>query len=248
MKAMHPNITGLLSESGDIHAERIPTAAGRVYSRLRERILNLELPPNTVLSRAEIARDYEVSQTPVREALLQLERDGLIKTYPQSRTVVTEIDLDQLGEAHFLRIAVETEVSRALALHTDPAATTHQARAILQMQETLVGNTEQISLFNELDTAFHEALFMAAGQPNLHALLRSKTVHLTRARRLDLPSEGKMEDILRGHWEIINGIESGQEAQATAAVRSHLSNTVSRLDLLMEENPGYFKKPKRATL
>lgn len=247
MRSMSNNIEGFLSDPGaDKRGEHGVSAAGRVYGGLRERILNLELPPNTTLSRAQIAYDYEVSQTPVREALLQLEQDGLIKTYPQSRTVVTEIDLEQLFEAHFLRTAVETEVARILCLHNDPALIS-KARAILQMQETLEGNTAEISLFNKLDTTFHEALFLAAGQPRLHTLLRSKTGHLTRARMLDLPSEGKIKDILQGHRAILEGIESGIEAQATAAVRTHLQGTVSRINRLMSENPGYFKQPRRST-
>jgi DNA-binding GntR family transcriptional regulator len=239
-------MAGILPESGVAARPERNTAAGRIYSALRERILNLDLPPNTTLSRAEIAHDYEVSQTPVREALLQLEQDGLIKTYPQSRTVVTEIDPDQLSEAHFLRIAVETEISRSLCLRSDPAIT-GKARAILQMQETLASNTTQISLFYALDSAFHEALFLAAGQPNLHALLESITGHLTRARRLDLPSVGKLRDILQGHRAILDSIESGVEAQATAAIRGHLQETLLRLDRLMAENPGYFKKSKRVS-
>ena len=245
MKSMQPNIADLLLAFNVVRrTARAPTAAGRVYSGLRERILNLDLPPRTTLVRAQIASDYEVSQTPVREALLQLEQDGLIKTYPQSRTVVTEIDLEQLAEAHFLRVAVETEVVRSLCLRQDPALT-HKAHAILQMQATLEGNTTETTLFNELDTAFHEALFLAAGQPNLHLLLRSRMGHLARARRLDLPSEGKMKAILHGHRAILKGIDSGIEAQATAAMRDHLSGTISRLDRLVKEHPGFFKAKNR---
>lgn len=246
MRSVHPYLDRIFQETrADVSGERGKTAAQRVYDRLRERIINLELPPNATLSRADIAAEYQVSQTPVRDALLQLEQDGLIKTYPQSRTVVTEIDPEQLLEVHFLRVAVEVEVARTLSLADTPGKT-RKARAILQMQEALEGNVEEVSFFYELDTAFHEALFIAAGQPNLHQLLQTKAGHLARVRRLDLPSEGKMKDILVAHRAILEGVETGDETRATQAVRQHLSGTVSRLGRLIERNPGYFtRKPEQ---
>jgi DNA-binding GntR family transcriptional regulator len=72
---------------------------------------------------------YEVSQAPIREAMQLLKQEGLVRIYPRSRTVVTRIDM-----AHFLRVALETEVCRRLSADPDPAAVT-RARSIIKMQE-----------------------------------------------------------------------------------------------------------------
>ena len=94
-------------------------ASALVYSEIRLRIVSLQLPPETTLSRAELAEQFNVSQSPVREAMQRLEQDGLVASYPQSRTVVTRIDPSQISEEHFLRVAVECEVVRRLAESAD---------------------------------------------------------------------------------------------------------------------------------
>lgn len=216
------------------------SAAQRVYDDLRERIVSLELPPGATLSRVELAKDYEVSLTPIREAMQRLEQDGLIKIFPQSKTVVTKIDVAQIYEVHFLRVAVEVEVARRLAETPDSPAV-KKARAILTMQQTLVDNLEEIDLFNELDEAFHQTLFAGVGRLNLHAMLKSKTGHLTRVRRLDLPKEGKVRDIMKAHWAVLEAIEAGDPLAAQEAMRNHLAGTVRRIEELRREHPDYFK-------
>lgn len=215
-------------------------APQRVYEDLRTRIVSLELPPGTILSRTELARHYDVSLTPIREAMQRLEQDGLIRIYPQSKTVVTKIDVAQLYEVHFLRVAVECEVARRLAESPDPAVA-KKARAILTMQETLVGNLEEMGLFNELDEAFHQTLFAGVGQLNLHAMLKAKAGHLSRVRRLDLPKAGKMRSIMKAHWAVLEAIETGDPLAAQEAMRDHLAGTVKRIEEMRRDHPDYFK-------
>jgi DNA-binding GntR family transcriptional regulator len=215
-------------------------AASRVYDDLRERIVSMALPPGSLLSRVELAKEYEVSLTPIREAMQRLEQDGLIKIYPQSKTLVTKIDLDSIFETHFLRVAVETEIAHRLSQKCDPAIL-HKAKALLVMQKTLVGNLEEVALFNELDEAFHQTLYDGVGQLNLHSMLKAKAGHLARARRLDLPKEGKMRSIVEAHGAILAAIESGDSQSAQEAVRNHLAGTVGRIGALRDENPDYFK-------
>ncbi|MBV6634365.1 MAG: GntR family transcriptional regulator, partial [Mameliella sp.] len=165
---------------------------------------------------------------------------------PKSGTVVNRIDVDQLYETQFLRIAVETEVVRRLALAPQPTILA-RARAIVRMQETLVGDTEQMGMFNELDRAFHRTLFAGVGMTNLQQMLVRRMGHLLRCQRLDLPSEGKMADIVDHHKRILAGIEAGDAEAATEAMRSHLSGTISRLDVLRARFPDHFSDPAPGT-
>lgn len=152
-------------------------ASALVYSEVRSRIISLQLPPQTTLSRAELADQFNVSQSPVREAILRLEHDGLVVSYPQSRTEVTKIDVVRIREEHFLRIATECEVVRQLS-RLQPSAAMAKAKGFIKMQEALVDDIEQAGLFRQLDEAFHAALFAGAGQSNLqaHVTARWKSV------------------------------------------------------------------------
>lgn len=215
-------------------------AASSVYEDLRRRITSLELRPDAILSRADLAAEYGVSQTPVREALLRLERDGLVDVFPQSKTVVTRIGLAELYEAHFLRVAVECEAARRLVAAPNAEALA-RARSIVTMQAALVGDLDQMGPFNELDEAFHRTLFEGVGHVDLYYLVRSRAGQLDRARKLDLPRLDKMRAIVEAHRAILDGIASGDVAAADAAVRAHLTGTVERIGLLRDEHPEFFQ-------
>ena len=145
----------LFGVSGSSTASRASgTASTRIYTDLRDRIVRLELPPDTTLDRSELAEQYGVSQSPVREAMLRLEQDGLVRSFPQSRTVVTRIDVSRIREEHFLRVAVESEVVRQLAESADPSVVT-KLKGLLRLQAALVGDVEQADLdASEADRIF----------------------------------------------------------------------------------------------
>ncbi|MGP6087936.1 GntR family transcriptional regulator [Antarctobacter jejuensis] len=231
-----------LEQTFENNPEIAPSSAvGTVYDRLRIKIVTLEFPPGTILSRNALAKEFGVSLTPLRDAMQKLEEDGLIKIMPQSGTVVKRIDVDQLQETQFLRVAIETEVVRRLAQNPG-SETVPRAEAIVQMQEALLGNTAQMDLFYELDRSFHRTLFAGVGMVNLQQMLLRRLGHLTRCQRLDLPSKGKMADIVKHHRQILLSISAGDPDAAAEAMRSHLSGTMSRLDALRKEYPDYFSE------
>ena len=95
--------------------DRDRQAAPQVFERLRGMIISLALPPGSPLSRAELAAQFGVSSTPIRDALMRLEEEGLVDVFPQYATVVSRVDVRLAQQAHFLRQAVELEIVRGLA-------------------------------------------------------------------------------------------------------------------------------------
>ncbi len=95
--------------------DRDRQAAPQVFERLREMIVSLKLPPGSALSRAALAAQFGVSSTPIRDALMRLEEEGLVDVFPQHATVVSRIDVRLAQQAHFLRQALELEIVKALA-------------------------------------------------------------------------------------------------------------------------------------
>lgn len=214
-------------------------APERVYAGLRDGILSFQLPPGTTLDRKELAARFGVSQTPVRDALQKLAQDGLVQIFPQSKTQVSRIDVQQLLETQFLRVATETEVVRRLT-RTDATDTLRRAEAILNMQIALSEADPEMDMFSELDRRFHRTLFEGVAMAPLHTMLISRLGHLYRCQRLELPQRGKMQDIIEAHREILAGIRSGDPEKASVAMRMHLSGTIGRVESLRREHPGYF--------
>lgn len=219
---------------------RLPLAE-QIYADLRARIVSLELQPNQSLSRTELSDHYGISQTPLRDALLKLEREGLVDIYPQSRTLVTRIDTRLVRETQFLRAAVEVEIAALLAAQEDKSVLA-PAREALDRQVAIAEGKGGFEAFIQLDKEFHRQLFVAAGKPGLHALIDERSGQLDRVRRfhLHLPNEGKMQQVLADHREILDALYASRVEDAHLAMRRHLSGTLQRLDDLKAEYPEHF--------
>ncbi len=101
--------------------DRDRQAAPQVFEQLRKLITSLALPPGSPLSRNALAEQFGVSSTPIRDALMRLEEEGLVEVFPQYATVVSRIDIGLAQQAHFLRQALELEIVKGLALgHPEP--------------------------------------------------------------------------------------------------------------------------------
>ena len=113
--------------------ERI-SAAQKTYETLRSRIVKLELKPGQLISKRDIANEFDISETPVREALVLLEEEGLVDIFPQSRTQVSYVDVQSAREAHFLRRSVEVEISKELTLKIS-AVQILELRSLIELQK-----------------------------------------------------------------------------------------------------------------
>jgi GntR family transcriptional regulator, rspAB operon transcriptional repressor len=213
------------------------SAGEQLYEHLRARIVSLELTPGVQLSRSELASSYDVSQMPVREALRQLEMEGLVVVYPQSRTEVARINVAQARETQFLRLSLELEVAREVC--GAPARTAAAAQIVAQ-QETALRQEADLAGFFRLDKQFHKALFDAAGVADLWKMLQTRSGHIDRLRALSFLEPHMAETILANHREILERIASGQVAGAQAAVRQHLSGTLSKLEEIRAAHAGFF--------
>ncbi|MCP5271365.1 MAG: GntR family transcriptional regulator [Burkholderiaceae bacterium] len=213
--------------------------APQIHQILRDRIVSLDWAPRRQIVRGEIADEFGVSQTPVREALLKLEADGLILVWPQSRTEVAPIDVTRVREVMFLRRALEIEVALTVAMR-QPKVDLAAAQAIVDDQRRLADDDAAMARFMALDRAFHQTLFDLAGQAALHALLVERSADLDRVRRLHLPLRGKRLAILADHQAIVDAIAADEPLAVMAAVRQHLSGTAGTLDELVARHPSFF--------
>jgi GntR family transcriptional regulator, rspAB operon transcriptional repressor len=222
-----------------LRLDRDRQAAPQVFERLREEILSLSLPPGAILSRPELAERFGVSATPVRDALMRLDEEGLVEVFPQHATVVSRIDVKLAEQAHFLRQALELEIIRQLAQAPDAALIADMERTIaLQQHFARGGDFEQ---FMAADNAFHRLLYAAADKLELWALIRSRSGHIDRLRRLHLPTPGKAQDIVRHHRLIARGIAAGDPDATQGHLRKHLSGTLGYLDVIRARHPDYLR-------
>ncbi|GGB01512.1 transcriptional regulator [Brucella endophytica] len=224
----------------DSQLDRSRQVALQIHEILRDRILKVDLAPGTVLSRASLQLEFGVSQTPVRDALMRLQEEGLVDVYPQYATVVAKIDVNHARQAQFLRLSIELEAARRLTLES-PAETARALDTILRQQKS-VASPETFDIYDSLDRDFHRMLYERTQIPQLWANVRRQSVHIDRLRRLNLPMPGKIQNVLEDHQAIVDGIGSGDPEKATTALRKHLTGTLSIIDQIGEKFPDYIRK------
>jgi DNA-binding GntR family transcriptional regulator len=222
---------------GTFRLDRSRSAALQVYEHLRELIVTLALPPGAVLSRTELAGYYDVSVTPVRDALARLDDEKLVEVFPQHATRVRAVDLESAREAHFLRLSVELELVHGLAQCADRQLAARLLELVARQRKHLAAG--DLARFTAVDMDFHRTMYGAALLEGLWHRLREGSGNLDRLRRLHLPLNGKARAILDEHTQIARAIGDGDTARAQAWVRKHLSGTLSELEALRVRYPDF---------
>jgi DNA-binding GntR family transcriptional regulator len=215
-------------------------AAAQVFERLREMIVGLELVPGAVVNRLELQEGFGLSSTPIRDALMRLAEDDLVDIVPQSATRVSLIDIAKAHEAQFLRRAIELEAVTTLCTAPDKSVVGELKDIVAQQKE--LATRADFPAFDALDRRFHRRLYEAAGVGSLDALVRQRSGHVDRLRRLNLPVTGKMQEIIRDHAAITKAIAAGKTDEAQFRIRDHLSRSLGYSPALRERHPTYFKE------
>ncbi len=214
------------------------SATNYVYTDIRNRIVNLVLEPGRPIAKNALAERYNVSPTPVREALLRLSEEGLVDIVPQSGTSVSLIDVQHARELHFLRLSVEIEVIKVLAENIDAdGLALLKAWIDRQVTELSTGNQAE---FKRLDNAFHEEMFGLAGVQGLTQLLDRRRGHYDRIRGLYLRVQERRKIVIKEHRAIFAALKNHDAEAAEAAVRTHLGKSLAVIDQIRDRHPQYF--------
>lgn len=210
-----------------------------VYQILRKNIMELRLKPGINLRKEDIAKELEVSITPVREAFTKLAEDGLINVYPQSGTYVSHINLEKVEQAKFMREHLEKAVVR-LACKNFSKDSLFKIKANVKMQEIYAKENNYIQLF-ELDNDFHLILFEGCNKKDLWTAIQHVSSHLDRVRVLSLTEDVNRNKIIGEHQDIINAINEQNEELAEKLMLKHLAHFKFDIDEIETKYLNLFK-------
>lgn len=218
----------------------------RVYRHLRRELLLGRLAPGQKLSDAELAAQMGISRTPVREALIQLEADGLIETVPLIGTFVKSLNRNDLRELLELREALETFAVAAAARQIDPATCVKLRSCcdqlmVLARQLKKSGTLEWTPEVREqvvaADLAFHVVLLSAAKNERLLNITKNTGILMNMYWYQAQTQPGVLSDLVRTwrhHRRIYRAVKRGQAEEARRQVEMHLRT--ARQEILAEED------------
>jgi DNA-binding GntR family transcriptional regulator len=194
-----------------------------VARRLRDAIVSGRYAPGERLRQEEIASEMGISRVPVREALRQLETEGLVTLAPHAGATVAQLDPHDLDEIYAIRIALEPMLIAESAARLDADQIDH-LRGLVAKIEASVDTPEH---WLDLDRRFHVDSFAAAPMPQARELAEgfwNRTQHYRRAHVLGMTRED-LEVVHLEHRLILDALERRNGEDAGAALRTHLRRT-----------------------
>lgn len=209
---------------------------------LRERIIRNDLKPGDRLTESEVARSYQVSRQPVREAFIKLADQGLVIVMPQRGTLVSKINFVTVLDSRFLREAIEADIVKILAQAPDPALIRELRKQLSQQKEI---GTSQSHAFMLLDDQFHRTLADGAQKGGAWKQIEGLKSQMDRVRFLSL-GKFPVGNLIEQHNRVVDAIEQRDVLGADAAIRHHLREILEDLPRIVATNPGFFELPDGA--
>ncbi|MGN0372845.1 MAG: GntR family transcriptional regulator [Enterocloster sp.] len=209
-----------------------------VYEELKKNIMSMRLKPGQAMSTQEMATKLNVSRTPVREAFLQLQSEGLVEMIPQRETIVSRIDLKRVNQEKFIRECLELGVVNRFLDKKEQK----DIQAMLQLIDVQkqCAQTGDCVGFLDADDRFHKILFDATDQQMAWATIISRNGHYNRLRILFVQEKAVMESSVGQHAEIVELLEAGEKERIRRALVSHIQRLeVDKTGLVMLY-PDYF--------
>nr|WP_064572009.1 GntR family transcriptional regulator [Gordonia sp. LAM0048] len=207
----------------------------RVYETLRRQIVSLDLAPGASLSENELSAAMSVSRTPVRESLILLADEGLVRIFPKLGSFVARIDPGKVADAQFIREAIELASIADAVDRVDDAIIEGLREQIAAQRET-----SDLNEFFDLDEQFHRSLLEAGGHGSAWRTVVGAKAHLDRARRLGLLGSSAISVLIDEHEAVVDGLAGHDLAAAQAALRTHLRKVFTDIGQIRDASPELF--------
>ncbi|MBP0961654.1 MAG: GntR family transcriptional regulator [Oscillospiraceae bacterium] len=199
----------------------------RVFNAIENAILDGEYKDGDSLNELKLSKELGVSRTPVREALMQLELEGLVKNVPNKGAVVIGVTEQDIHDIYEIRIRIEGLAARLCAENiTDDEL--HALEQIVDLQEfyLLKNDTEQIW---KLDSDFHKIIYDASRSRPLRFTLSNFHNYIKKARDISVQTEGRAEKTVAEHRAILDAIKEHNGSLSEQLTAKHISNAEDNL-------------------
>ncbi|WP_028033525.1 GntR family transcriptional regulator [Chelativorans sp. J32] len=192
----------------------------RIYLALRQEIMRCEIAPGATLDAASIARQYDVSKTPVRDAMQKLAADGLVTILPRSGYRVAPITFQAVHEILDLRAAIGPHAARQAARYATAADIAVLRQIVSEYAAPLdVGTMQQVA------RRFHIAIARCSRNKRIVTLSESLFDELERLLRFAIDFSVKTGEHSEEHTALVDAIEAGDGERAAAIEAAHIKSS-----------------------
>lgn len=204
-----------------------PSLDKLAYDQIKEAILTFKFLPNQALIEGELASQLGISKTPVRDALMRLEKEGLVVRVAYKGTYVSDINNDDMANIFQIRMALEGLAIRLAARRLTADDLRHMADLLESHKEALAArNFAQVSKIN---SEFHNVIISRCANPLLQQMLLNLEDHLKRYRLLSISQGVRMDKSVPEHQAIFSALQERDPDKAEQAMRAHLESAMRDL-------------------
>lgn len=204
----------------------------KVFMQLENDILNGKYKPGESLTEKRLSEELGVSRTPIREALRQLELEGLVQSIPNKGVIVKGVSAKDIEDIYTIRMMIEGLAARWAAEKITPEELAELKEAVeLEEFYTMKNDTGHLLKF---DTRFHEIIYRASkSRPMMH-MLGMFHHYIQRARNSSLSTPGRAQKVLEEHKAILQAISDRDPDRAEKLTTEHIRN--ASMNLLKQMN------------
>jgi len=208
----------------------------RAYERLRARIFDNELPPGYRALEEELARRLRMSRTPVHEALIRLQNEGLVRLEPRRGVSVLAVSVEDMREIYGVVTAVETAAAELLAARRpDDRMLAPLSQAVADMERSLAG--DDLVAWAHADERFHRGLLRLCGNRRLAEIGLRFRDQVRRVRMITLAARPKPVNSTEAHRATFEAILAGDPDRARELHHRQRVRGSRQLTELLERSP-----------
>lgn len=193
---------------------------GLVADAIRLAIVRGQLAPGQALGQAELAKQFGLSRVPVREALRQLEAEGLVVSYPHRGSIVAVLTADDVEEVFLIRRSLEGTALR-LSVPKMTEADLRKAEVVLERTDSDPNPTHM----GELNWEFHESLYSPCGLARLLGMIKGLNNNTLRYQHVAFIALQLKEQSQRQHRQILDACRDRDVESAVLALDHHLAES-----------------------
>ena len=195
----------------------------KIFDILRDRILNDEYEHVQKLNELALANELKISRTPIREALKQLELEGLVESIPNKGVYVKGFSPRDIDDMFEIRLALE---GLAIQLAIDRMDEVHLAKIkdVFELMEFYTAKKEQEKI-NDLNILYHETIYQATQSQYFEQLLKDVHYYVSVTSRHSITQPERLETALIEHRAILEAIIEGNKEKANETIQKHIRKT-----------------------
>jgi len=191
-----------------------------IYQLIRQSIIDFDLFPGSRITETELAEQFGVSRTPIREALQRLEVEGLVRIRAKQGCFIRPVDTAVISNYYDVRIAIES-MAVELACKNMPKESI-QALSQFWNPKNFKDEQDYSNHIQQIEESFHVQLAEGSGNPILVQYLKDINNHIRVIRRLGFPDKKSVRETYSEHFEICNLILTKKTNEAKKAIANHI--------------------------